>query len=136
MSKDSKQRAAILRVLRSSSSHPSADWIYEQVKEELPGIGLATIYRNLRLLTQAGEICEMHGSNDAARFDGNTATHYHFRCERCGTIVDLDEPVDATIEKRVASRTGLKVTGHHLELRGFCFECHELESGTVSRVQQ
>jgi len=136
MSKDSKQRAAILRVLRSSSSHPSADWIYEQVKEELPGIGLATVYRNLKRLTEEGRIREMHRANDAARFDGNTATHYHFRCERCGRIVDLDEPVDDTIETRVARRTGLRVTGHHLELRGLCFDCHTLDSRTVNRVQQ
>lgn len=136
MNRTSRQREAILRVLSGTHSHPTAEWVYEQVKEELPCIGLATVYRNLRRLTQEGEISEMNRSNDAARFDGNTATHYHFRCERCGRILDLDEPVDATIETRVARRTGLRVTGHHLELRGLCFECHTLATHKLNRVQQ
>lgn len=130
MGKVSKQREAILRVLRNSSAHPSAEWLYEQVKEQLPGIGMATVYRNLRRLTEDGEVRELQRSSDAARYDGNTATHYHFHCERCGRILDLDEPVDPTIETRIAGRTGLKVTGHYLELRGLCLECGTSRSPT------
>ena len=135
MNRKSKQREAIIRVLRGTTSHPSAGWIYEQVKKEIPNIGLATVYRNLRLLKKAGEVSEMHTSNDTARFDGNTGTHYHFLCDRCGKILDLDEPIDATVETTIARSTGLKVTRHHLELGGLCLECRNLEIHTDNRVQ-
>lgn len=126
----SKQKEAIVRVLRETSSHPSAEWIYEQVRKDMPDIGLATVYRNLRLLKEAGEISEIRTSCDGARFDHNTRRHYHFCCDVCGKILDLDEPVDATIETRIARRTGLRVTRHHLELGGVCLDCQELETNT------
>jgi len=127
MSKKSKQREAIVRVLRSTSSHPSAEWIYEQVKKEIPNIGLATVYRNLRLLKESGEVSEILTSKATSRFDGNTNQHYHFRCDRCGQVLDLDEPIDTTIEAKIAKRTGLKVTHHYLELGGLCLDCQKLE---------
>jgi Fur family peroxide stress response transcriptional regulator len=134
MYKKSKQRDAIVRVLRSTSTHPSAEWIYEQVKKEIPSIGLATVYRNLRILEESGEILEMHTLNNTSRFDGDTRTHYHFCCDLCGKIIDLDEPIDTTIETRIAKRTGLKVTRHHLELGGLCLECQRLELQADDRI--
>ena len=78
MNKKSKQRQAILRVVRGTDTHPSAEWIYEHVREEIPSIGLATVYRNLRLLKDAGKIEELHGTKGTARFDANLSPHYHF----------------------------------------------------------
>lgn len=136
MQKKSKQREAIVKVLKSTSAHPSAEWIYEKVKKEIPNIGLATVYRNLRLLKKTGEVSEMHASNDTARFDGNTNVHYHFYCDGCGKILDLDEPIDTTIQIRIARRTGLKVTRHNLELGGLCLDCQKLAIHADNRVQQ
>ena len=115
--------------MRGTSSHPSAEWIYEQVRKEIPGVGLATVYRNLRLMKDAGEICELHTADSATHFDGDTSVHYHFLCDRCGRIMDLDEPVDANVESRVEQKTGLKVTRHHLALYGLCMECQEDQPG-------
>ena len=136
MQKKSKQREAIIKVLRNTSAHPSAEWIYEKVKKAIPNIGLATVYRNLRLLKEAGEVSEMHVFNDTARFDGNTNVHYHFYCDGCGKILDLDEPIDTTIQARIARRTGLKVTRHQLELGGLCLDCQKLAINADNRVQQ
>ncbi|MFO7773731.1 MAG: transcriptional repressor [Dehalococcoidia bacterium] len=127
INRQSKQREAIIKVLRSTSSHPSAEWIYQEVRKEMPEIGLATVYRNLRLLKEAGEVHEIHASHDTGRFDGNTSMHYHFYCDGCGKILDLDEPIDATIETRVARKTGLTVTRHNLELGGLCLDCQKRE---------
>jgi len=127
MNRKSKQREAILNLLRSTSSHPTAEWIYERLKTEMPNVGLATIYRNLRLLRDAGEVTEVHPSNQTARFDGNTSMHYHFCCDRCGKILDLDEPVDTEIQNRIATRTGLKIRRHSLELGGLCLDCQTVE---------
>ena len=134
MNKKSKQREAIIRVLRSTTSHPSAVWIYEEVKKEIPNVALATVYRNLRILKDSGKISEVCIADDTALFDGNTQKHYHFRCDQCGKVIDLDEPVDTAIETKIAKKTGLRVTHHYLELRGLCLDCQKLESNeeTVS----
>jgi Fur family transcriptional regulator, peroxide stress response regulator len=123
MIKRSRQKETILKVLHSTSSHPNADWVYTQVKKEIPNISLATIYRNLRLLKEAGYIQQVYFSSEQARFDGNTRVHYHLRCEKCDRIIDLDEPIHGLIEASVAKRTGFKVTGHQLEVTGLCPEC-------------
>jgi Fur family transcriptional regulator, peroxide stress response regulator len=123
MLKRSRQKETILKVLRNTSSHPNADWVFDQVRREIPNVSLATIYRNLRLLKEAGYIQLVDISGEPGRFDGNISTHYHCRCGKCGRIIDLDEPINRSIEERVARRTGFKVTGHRLEVTGLCPEC-------------
>jgi Fe2+ or Zn2+ uptake regulation protein len=132
----SKQHEAIIKVLRGTTSHPSAEWIYKQVKKEIPGIRLATVYRNLKALEKVGEVLELHAFSNTARFDGNSNTHYHFYCERCGKILDLNEPIDPTIETRIARKTGLKVTRHHLELGGLRLDCQKHELQTDNQVER
>ena len=129
MSRKSTQRDTILRVVKNTSSHPGADWVYEQVRKEIPNISMGTVYRNLRLLAQSGEIRQLDIAGSLSRFDGNSDNHYHFRCEKCGRLFDLDEPVDCSIEDRVARKTGFKVTTHHLELIGLCPDCQEPKKG-------
>ena len=123
MPRRSKQKETILRVLKSTTSHPTAEWIYEQVKREVPNISLGTVYRNLRLLKQEGEISELDLAHTSGRFDGYTENHYHFRCEQCNRIFDVDEPVDKAVDSRVAQKTGFQVNCHRLEFRGLCQEC-------------
>jgi Fur family peroxide stress response transcriptional regulator len=123
----SKQREAILRVLMSTKSHPTAEWLYEEVKKEIPNISLGTVYRNLRLMKDHGEILELEQTGAFRRFDGNSANHYHFRCDRCGKVYDIDEPVVDGIDERVEKTTGFRVSYHRLEFRGLCRDC--LNSG-------
>ena len=125
MQRKTKQREAILSVLRSTTSHPTAAWIYEQVRKEIPDISLGTVYRNLRLLGEAGEIMEIDLSGTFSRFDGNQDNHYHLRCERCGRLFDVDEPVNTEIDERVARKTGFQISYHRLEFRGLCQECQK-----------
>ena len=128
MHRRTKQKEAILRVLRGTESHPTADWIYQQVRKEIPNISLGTVYRNLRLLTKEGEILELDLAGSLSRFDANTTDHYHFRCDLCGRVFDLDEPVDRRMDRKVARQTGFKVRQHRLEFRGLCLECQRLQS--------
>jgi len=118
----SKQREAITRVLRSTTSHPTADWIYEQVRKEIPNISLGTVYRNLKLLRDEGRILDLD-TGSLNRFDGNNENHYHFRCEGCGRVFDVDEPVDLSLDRRVAEKMGFTVSHHRLEFRGLCNDC-------------
>ena len=128
MRKKSRQQEAIFRLLKSTTAHPSADWIYEKVKRELPGTGLATVYRNLKNLKETGQVLELRGNDGTSHFDGNTQSHYHFYCDGCGRILDLNEPVDIIIENKIAIKTGLKVTRHHVELGGLCLDCQKHET--------
>ena len=123
MTRKSKQKEAILRVVKGTNSHPTANWIYERVREEIPNISLGTIYRDLKLLKQEGEISELGFAGTVSRVDGNTQNHYHFRCEQCGCISDVDEPVNEEMDKRVAREMDFKVSHHKLEFYGLCKEC-------------
>ncbi len=123
MNRRSRQKEAIVRVLRGTNCHPTADWIYEEVRKEVPNISLGTVYRNLKTMKERGEILELSSAGGLGRFDGNPENHYHFRCDRCGRVYDIDEPIDRTIDERVAARTGFEVFQHRLEFRGMCIEC-------------
>lgn len=118
-----KQKEAILEVLRETTSHPTADWVYNEVRKEIPNISLGTVYRNLRLLCQSGEIAELDLCGSLSRFDARQDDHYHFRCEKCGRVFDIDEPVDKKIDGRIARKTGFMVIYHKLEFRGVCRDC-------------
>ncbi len=123
--KRTKQKEAILRVLRSTTSHPTADWVYDEVRKEIPNISLGTVYRNLKLLRQSGEILGIDFSSTFSRFDGSPDNHYHFRCEKCGRVFDVDEPVNKELDGRIAQKTGFKISHHRLEFRGLCKECQK-----------
>ena len=121
--RETKQREAILNVLHHTNSHPTADSIYDEVRKVIPNISKGTVYRNLKLLTRDGEILGLGGGETVGRFDGNTRDHYHFRCERCNRVLDLDEPVDKTMNERLAQRLGVTVSRHSLEFYGLCQDC-------------
>lgn len=123
MTRKSKQKEAILRVLKGTTFHPTADWVYEQVRKQIPNISLGTVYRNLKSLQQEGEILELDLANHQSRFDSNTRHHYHFRCEQCRRIFNVAEPVDRELDERVTRKTGFKISNHRLEFRGLCKDC-------------
>jgi Fe2+ or Zn2+ uptake regulation protein len=125
MFRRTKQREAILKVLRATTSHPTADWIYDEVRKEISNISLGTVYRNLKLLRESGEILEIDFGDTFSRFDGNPNNHYHFRCEKCGRIFDVDEPVNMELDAKVAQKTGFEISYHRLEFRGLCKECQK-----------
>jgi len=109
MQRKSKQKDIILKVLKDTNSHPTAEGVYEQVKREITHISLGAVYRNPKLLKEGGDIVELDLAGTLSRFDGHTHPHYHFRCEQCERIFDVDEPVDKAIDSRVAQKTGFKV---------------------------
>ncbi len=123
MLRKSRQREAILGYLRSTTSHPTAYSVYEVVRQDIPNISLGTVYRNLKLLSAEGKILELALAGSLSRFDGNAQNHYHFRCAGCGYVFDVTEPVDGSLDSRVAQETGFNVSYHILEFRGLCRDC-------------
>ena len=125
MNRQTKQREAILRLLRSARSHYTADQIYDEVRKEVPNISKGTVYRNLKVLQQMGLVSGLSLNGSLSRFEAKRENHYHFRCERCGEVFDLDEPVNHELNQRMAKRTGFKVTHHQTEFRGLCRDCQQ-----------
>ena len=130
----SRQREAILRVVQGTDCHPTAEWVYWEVKKSIPNISLGTVYRNLRLLAEHGDVCAFDGSGGFSRYDGCTASHYHFRCERCGVVVDIDEPVDPDLDHRMSERSGFAIRCHVLEFRGMCPACQQRTISSVAAL--
>ncbi len=134
MRRETRQRRAILKVLHSTASHPTADWIYAEVKKTLPRISKGTVYRNLKVLLESGMISELRTDGDRVRFEGRRDSHCHFVCLHCGDVLDLDEPLDADIARRVADKTGLRILTQHLEFKGECDKCLTDGAGPKSGV--
>ena len=121
MQRYSKQREAILSNLRSRYDHPTADMIYADLKQENPKLSLGTVYRNLSLLCEAGEILKVGAAMDGKeRYDGHTHPHAHFFGERCGDVYDITAYFDVcAIEKEI----GAKINYASNTLRGICRKC-------------
>jgi len=118
-----RQRQVVLDVLRGTNGHPTADGIYEQVRKIMPQISLGTVYRNLRVLIESGEIQELAYGSSHSRFDGNPSDHYHFVCRECHAVTDLDLPMLQEINILAAKAVNGLVDSHRLEIYGLCAGC-------------
>jgi len=118
-----QQRTIILEEVRASKSHPSADELYSRVKKRLPRISLGTVYRNLEILTQLGEIQELKLSGSLKRYDWNPRKHYHIRCINCDRVDDAPIAPLNQIEDDLYETTVYEIIGHNLEFTGLCPDC-------------
>ena len=123
MVKHSKQRDSKLEFLRGRYDHPTAETIYENVREKFPKISLGTVYRNLALLTELGEIQTLTVENGPDRFDGNAAPHYHFICKNCNAVIDLDMPDMSHIDILAGVGFDGVIESHVAYFYGKCGEC-------------
>ena len=85
----SRQRNLILDIIKNTSSHPTAEWVYQEAKKVMPGIGIATVYRNLNALVEMGECRRLATGDGQDRFDGTVTAHFHMKCACCGGLTDL-----------------------------------------------
>lgn len=121
--KRSKQRERILQVLRKTRTHPTAEWVYERVREQMPRISLGTVYRNLNILKQQGKIRELDFGESFRRYDAFVDEHYHFVCLQCGQVKDLDVPPQEDLNDRVKHAIPGTIQAHRLDFFGTCQEC-------------
>lgn len=119
----SRQRERILELVKSTDTHPSADWVYEILKKEIPGLSLGTVYRNLKNLAEQGLLSRVDFSKDYDRFDPNTDEHYHFVCEKCGKIIDLPVEVKHDLQKEMQKDIPFTVHRHSIQFYGVCDLC-------------
>jgi len=118
-----RQREVILEELRKVNTHPSADEIYDMVRKRLPRISLGTVYRNLEILSESGDIQKLEPGCTLKRFDGNPSEHSHIRCIRCHRIADAPMVPDFAIDLKQVNATDFEIVGHRLEFLGVCPQC-------------
>lgn len=123
MLKYSRQRESILRFLMSRCDHPTAETVYLNIRKEFPNISLGTVYRNLTLLADIGEIQKLSTGNGPDRFDGNPAPHYHFICNCCHCVMDLHVTGLEHINILAKQNFDGEIEGHSTYFYGKCPEC-------------
>lgn len=121
-----KQRRIILEELRKLTSHPTADELYEIVRERLPRVSLGTVYRNLEVLSESGEILKLESAGSQKRFDGNAREHLHVRCMHCGRVGDVEAVADVKMpDLGIFKCECFSITRAALEFYGICDHCRK-----------
>ena len=120
-----RQRAEVFAHLRAVSDHPTADQVFAAVRRVLPSIGLATVYKALEALVEAGLATRLGEAGGPVHYDGRIEAHYHLRCQRTGEVRDLEVAYDPLLLDRLAPglterlrAEGIEVLGHRLEIVG------------------
>ena len=122
----SEKREAIYNLIRNTTSHPSAEWVYNQLKPQYPNISLGTVYRNMAMFAEQGLIMSVGTVNGRERFDANTTPHAHFICNKCSAVIDLDYmQYNKELDESVLLNTGHSVEKHAMFFYGICRKCNE-----------
>ena len=127
-----RKREAILSYLRQTDTHPSAEMVFAQLKDEYPDLSLGTVYRNLGIFKEQGLIQSLGTVNGVERFDGNINPHVHFVCTGCETVEDLPQiAVPEALNEQVALQTGGQIDTCQLTFVGICQTCKEKKDQTA-----
>ena len=126
----SRQREAIINNLSRRHDHPTAEMIYEEVRREYPQISLGTVYRNLNVLTETGQVARLDTGDGIDHFDALTIPHYHYVCRKCGMISDIDMPVSRSLNERVQKYVKGTVESSTAIFYGTCEECRKADKET------
>jgi Fe2+ or Zn2+ uptake regulation protein len=120
-----RQRAAVYSYLCAVATHPTAEQVYLAVREDVPNISLATVYKALEALVEVKLAAKLADAEGPARYDCRSENHYHVRCLKTGQVRDLPLPYDPDLPTKLAPRLveelrrqGFEITGHRLELLG------------------
>jgi Fur family peroxide stress response transcriptional regulator len=117
------QRRAVFGELALRRDHPTADQIYDAVRDRLPGLSRTTVYRVLETLVEAGLARKVHHAGGGARFDPITGRHHHLSCERCGSLVDLDDSLVPPLRLPATTGTGFRIKDYSVSFTGLCPVC-------------
>ena len=123
--RNTRQRKIVLETVQEHHDHPSADQIYLEIRARDPRISRGTVYRNLNLLSEMGEIRKMEIPGGADRFDHRCHDHCHVRCEQCGRVFDVDMDYVTGLEKGIRDTHGFAFTGYDILFRGICPDCRK-----------
>ena len=119
----SHQREMIYQFLLANKEHPSAEMIYEHLKETLPGLSLGTVYRNLKLLEALGKVRRVINHQGSERYDAICGDHVHFICQECGSIRDIPGIDTGSLLNSIPCGRDLQPSRLELTITGRCSRC-------------
>ena len=119
------QRSLVLEAVKEFRCHVTADEVYDAIVKKQPHISRGTVYRNLNLLSDIGEIRKVEMPNGADRFDYLCREHYHARCIKCGRVLDVEMEFIDDLEKNIKDTHGFEFIGHDIIFKGICHECNK-----------
>lgn len=122
--RNTTQRSLVLEAVKELKCHATADEVYNMIVRKFPNISRGTVYRNLNLLSDMGEIRKMEMPSGADRFDHICSEHYHAKCEKCGRVFDVEMEFIADLEQNIKDTRGFKFIGHNIIFKGICPECN------------
>ena len=122
----SRQRECIKNCLANRCDHPTAELIYQEVKRDFPNISMGTVYRNLSLLADMGEIRKITMEAGPDRFDGNIRPHYHFICRICGCLADIQLKDPNHLNRLAQEEFDGLIEEHSIQFSGKCPACMNL----------
>ncbi len=117
------QRAAVYEVLASTATHPTADEVFTAVRETIPDISLATVYKALEAFVSCGVARKLTLGTGPARYDSRIDDHEHIRCVACGRVQDIEGASPIDWMEGLSRQTAFDVIGYRLELQGYCPDC-------------
>ena len=128
------QRRVIIEILRSTKEHPTAEWVFERARRQLPNVSLGTIYSNLRILVEQGVARELFLGEARCHYDANVEDHPHFVCVQCQRVIDLDISLASTVIADIESY-GHRVTSENLQFFGVCSQCVQSEEASPRDIE-
>ena len=118
------QRSLVLEAVRELQCHATADEVYHAIMKKYPDISRGTVYRNLILLSDIGEIRKIAIPGGADRYDHLCHEHHHTRCVKCGRVFDVEMEYITDLERNIKDTHGFAFMGYDVVFRGICHECN------------
>jgi Fur family peroxide stress response transcriptional regulator len=123
------QRQTILEVVLECSEHPSADEVYDRVKDRVPNVSRSTVYRALEAMVELGVVRRLNHAGVGVRYDGKVQRHHHLVCTTCNRVLDYQDPSLDDLPVPKSGVSGFRITDYSLHFTGICAECSKRRRG-------
>ena len=125
------QRQVLYEVMQGMEGHPSPEEVYDRVKEKVPAISLATVYKNIHLFVESGIFRKMSLHHGSVRVEMNNDDHHHMVCSRCKDITDIGEKELGLVPTHRKLADGFLVERYSVDVIGLCAKCQA--EGSMTR---
>lgn len=119
------QRIAVYQMLKGTKCHPSAEKIYNSIKDQYPTMSLATVYKTLKTLAEVGLIQEINVGEGNFRYDANALNHPHIACINCGRVDDIENEDLSYLNESIKPHTDYQIISNKVYFYGICTECRD-----------
>lgn len=117
------QKKLVLDTVAQLHNHPTAEEVYDCIHGTHPSVSKATVYRNLKQLSDLGKLKRIESVNLADHYDHQCHDHYHIQCTKCNRVYDIDLDYMDDIDSKVSGSTDFQIESHDIVFKGVCPHC-------------